>query len=71
MSGPGRPARRRRPKEVFIGPRLAVAVRAPVRARSAVVLVGLSVLAGMALASGLAAAIWYLVRAVFHAGGGP
>lgn len=49
---------------------MAVAVPGLVRGRSVVLLVLLSAVIGLAVASGLATAIWYLVRAVAHAGSG-
>lgn len=57
----------KKPKEVFRGPRLAVAVRAGTRARSAGVLLLVSVFFGVALATALAAATWYVVQLVSHA----
>lgn len=63
----GRAVSRRRPKELFMGPRLGVAIPPLVRARSVTVLVFLSIFLGLVLASGLAAATWYVVQAVVHA----
>lgn len=61
------PFRRRRPKEVFAGPRLAVAVPLGARARSVALLVLISVVFGIVLATGLAWAVWYLVQTITHA----
>jgi hypothetical protein len=63
---------RRRPKEIFTGPRLGVAIAPLVRARSVTVLVLLSIFLGVLLAAGLAAGTWYVVQALVHAlGSGP
>lgn len=66
MSAPGR---QRRPKEIFIGPRLRVQVAPLVRVRSGLVLAFLSLLMGAALAAGLAAGIGYGAQAVLHSFG--
>lgn len=68
MAAPARSGRAPRTKEVFRGPRLGVAVRAALRARSLVLVLLVSVVVGVLIAGGVATAIWYLVQAVVHAG---
>jgi len=63
-------ARRRKPKEVFTGPRLAVVVQPWLRARSFTLMVLVSVVIGVIVASALAALVWYLVQTFVHAGTG-
>jgi hypothetical protein len=64
------PRSRRKPKEVFSGPRLAVALHPGLRARSFTLLVLVSVVIGVLVASALAGAVWYLVQTFVHAGSG-
>lgn len=60
-------AHNRRPKEVFVGPRLAVVVEGAARARSALFLLVVSIFLGLIMAGALATATWYLVQAVVNA----
>ena len=58
--------RRLRAREVFVGPRLRVAVAPWLRVRSALVLLLMSVFVGAALAAGLAVGVWFVVQALLH-----
>lgn len=59
----------RRPKEVFVGPRLSVKVAPLLRARSALVLTLVSLLVGSAVAAALAVGIGFGVQALLHSVG--
>jgi hypothetical protein len=66
VTGPGR---RRRPKEVFVGPRLIVRVGPALKVRSVLALTLVSVLTGVIVAAALAAGVGFGVQTVLHSVG--